>query len=169
LNYPHRLKSGRIVDLEEIKNYFLLGATLQRVASLLRMSEAELESAISEDAELRAAVARGQDFADAEVAQALHRRATGYKGRETKVVTVAEQIKVVEFEQYYAPDVGAAKFWLSQRRPERWGPRDGMSGVKGDEAAKVDAVRKELDSRLARLAAAAEKGGLDQRAVAGRA
>jgi hypothetical protein len=59
--------------------------------------------------------------ADAEVADSLYKRAKGFSKKATKIflprgATTAEEVVYAPYMEYYAPDVGAQKHWLTVRR-----------------------------------------------------
>lgn len=163
---------GHVIDLAVLTNYYLLGSTDSQVAFFLGVDEKTLKRWISRDPIIAAAVLKGGAIADSNVAAALYRCAIGFKGRDVKVVAYEGDIKVVEYDKWYLPDVGAAKTWLSKRQPEIWGPK-ADSGVRSEKeterASKADAIRKKLESKLDSLFAAGKPEDLAKRPVAGRA
>jgi hypothetical protein len=167
----HRV-DGRTVCLATLTNYYLLGATQDEVAFFLGVAVETLKEWLTSDPIIASAAHRGAVMADANVAAALYKCAVGYKARTAKVVLVMNEPRVIEYDQYYAPDVNACKTWLSQRRPETWAPKIAAGNAQASEAereSKSDGIRKELESRIARLTATATAGGLAERAVEGRA
>ena len=54
------------------------------------------------------------------VEAALFRRATGYSHDSVKILQNAGEAVVVPYVEHVAPDTNAAKFWLLNRRPDRW-------------------------------------------------
>ena len=77
----------------------------------------------------------GKSQADAEVADRLFKRATGYSHKDTKFATFEGKITdAKEFTKHYPPDTIACIFWLKNRRPELWRTRWGSStpGRMGD-------------------------------------
>jgi hypothetical protein len=127
----------------------LLGATDSVMASILAISESTLNLWKLEYPEFSESIRAGKDIADSEVAVSLYKRATGYIGK--KVVTAAFQGKigdVQEVDEYVAPDVSAAIFWLKNRQGNTWrdkqqteisGPEGGPVKIATDpiEAAKI--------------------------------
>lgn len=80
-------------------------------------------------------------MADVRVAGALHRRAVGYWAKVQKVVMVKGEPQVVEYREEIAPDVTAARFWLTNKRPREWKERNGPDGGQTlDLAALVEAL-----------------------------
>jgi hypothetical protein len=107
---------GREIDLEVLTNYYLLGATEKEIAFFLGVSEAELKKTIDNDPILRQAMLNGSVLADGAVARSLFICAVGYRGKTTKAMNTADGIRVIEYDQYYAPNVQAQVAWLTQRR-----------------------------------------------------
>lgn len=68
------------------------------------------------------AVTRGKELADDVVEQSLYRRAVGYAHEAVKIFMPAGADKPVyaPFVERFPPDPGAAKLWLTNRRPETW-------------------------------------------------
>lgn len=64
---------------------------------------------------------KGKDFADTQVENALFKRALGYSYTETKEVEKDGIVtQTVKTKKKVLPDVGAAVFWLKNRRPDIW-------------------------------------------------
>lgn len=78
---------------------------------------------------LSAALKRGKEVVDVEVENALLKRALGYEYTEEKVEVettktgAVKSRKVVQIVKQVAPDVGAACFWLKNRKPNKWRDR----------------------------------------------
>lgn len=78
---------------------------------------------------LSAALKKGKEVVDYEVENALLKRALGYDYTEEKVEierTANGKIKsqkVAQTLKHVPPDVGAAAFWLKNRRPDKWRDR----------------------------------------------
>lgn len=79
--------------------------------------------------EISEALKRGKEVVDVEVENALLKRAKGYEYLEEKVEIEEDHRgkiksrKVVQVMKQVAPDVGAAAFWLKNRRPDVWRDR----------------------------------------------
>lgn len=71
------------------------------------------------------AMTRGKDVADALVEQSLFRRATGYSHEAVKIFMPANASEPVyaPYVEHLPPDTGAAKMWLTNRKPEEWRDR----------------------------------------------
>jgi hypothetical protein len=115
----------------------LLGATDTVMASILGVSESTLNLWKIEHPEFSESIRKGKDEADSEVAVSLYKRATGYVGK--KVVTAAFQGKigdVQEVDEYVAPDVSAAIFWLKNRQGNTWRDKQ-QTEISGPEGAPI--------------------------------
>lgn len=102
-----------------------LGTTNEGLADFFDVSIGTLERWMSEHEEFRGAVKAGRQFADANVADALYHRATGYSHPAVKIMTRAvgdgcSVIEEVPYTEHYPPDATSAIFWLKNRRPKEW-------------------------------------------------
>lgn len=70
---------------------------------------------------------------DIQVENALLKRALGYDFQEAKIEkSDKDGVKIIQTLKHIPPDVGAAAFWLKNRRPDKWrdkpvdntGPKD---------------------------------------------
>jgi hypothetical protein len=99
-----------------------LGATDKELGDFFEVSEQTINTWKQLFPEFLESLKAGKAFADAEVADKLFRRATGYEHDAVKIVadakTGAEHI--VEYTERYPPDTTAAIFWLKNRRPDLW-------------------------------------------------
>jgi transposase len=115
---PH----GMVDDLLINQMRFLAekGLTQRELADFFQVGTSTIEYWLRNKEELRTAVKEGRDIADAKVVRSLYEKATGYKTKEIKVFQHEGQIISEEFDKQYAPDTGAAAFWLKSRCPEKW-------------------------------------------------
>lgn len=67
--------------------------------------------------EFKEAVLDGKERADAQVANALHKRAIGYEHPAVKIFADPKTKQVIEvpYTEHYPPETGAAKMWLTNR------------------------------------------------------
>lgn len=100
--------------------FCLLGATNKRLAMLFGVHEETIARWINQHDEFYHAVRRGREIADAEVAQSLYRRATGYSFRSEKIFNANGEILRADTIEHCPPDVAAIKMWLLNRSPESW-------------------------------------------------
>ncbi len=126
----------------------LLGACDDELARFFGVVPAVLQGWLRDRRDFAMAVRNGKALADAEVADRLHRRATGYSHDAVKIFSHQGHAVEVPYVEHYPPDTAAAVFWLKSRQPERWRDR-------GNDAAASAPVTD--DDLLARLDAAGER------------
>ena len=100
----------------------LLGATDQEMADALGIDQGTLDRWKTRHKEFRIAIQHGKIRADAEIAQSLYNRARGMSLPAVKIFqgTPEGGPVIVPYQEHLPPDVGAAKLWLSRRRPDLW-------------------------------------------------
>ncbi len=100
----------------------LIGIQKTRIADIMLIRHATLERWLRDYPDAQEAWDQGGEHADASVARALFKRATGYKHKIEKVFYNARENEVtrVEMEEKFAPDTSAAIFWLSNRQGKHW-------------------------------------------------
>jgi hypothetical protein len=106
---------------EQAYKLCLLGLTDKEMADIFGVSEQTLNAWKPEFPEFLESIVKGKTIADANVAESLYKRATGYTG--TKVVTanVAGVISdIKEVPDYVGPDTQAASLWLRNRQSAKW-------------------------------------------------
>ena len=94
---------------------------------------------------VEAALRTTGEMADAQVENALLRRALGYRYTEVTEEENGSGVKRRETHKYEPPNITAIKLWLSCRLPEKWGARLGEADARG-----------KLDALLAALGAQAD-------------
>lgn len=73
---------------------------------------------------LSAALKKGKEVVDREVENALLKRAKGYSYTETRIEeSDKDGTKVIKIVKHVPPDVGAAAFWLKNRRRDKYRDR----------------------------------------------
>lgn len=102
-----------------------LGATDKELAEFFGVSEQTLNAWKKSHPVFLESLKEGKAAADAEVAEKLFRRATGYEHKAVKIVADAKTgaEHQVEYIERYPPDTTAAIFWLKNRRPDLWRDR----------------------------------------------
>ena len=65
-------------------------------------------------------IQENKKVADDAVEMALYTRATGFDVWETKVNISEGSVILTEVLKQYPPDVSAIRYWLNNRRPDRW-------------------------------------------------
>lgn len=102
-----------------------LGATDKELADFFGVAESTLNKWKDDHPEFSESLKEGKALADAEVADKLFKRATGYEHAAVKIVANANtgQEHIVNYTERYPPDTTAAIFWLKNRRPDLWRDR----------------------------------------------
>lgn len=100
----------------------LLGATDKELADFFSICEATLNNWKIEHPEFMESIKRGKDQADAEVADKLFKRATGYEHEAVKIFanTTTGQIIEAKYIEHYPPETAAMIFWLKNRQRGKW-------------------------------------------------
>lgn len=109
-----------------------LGATDKELADFFDVSEQTLNAWKKQFPEFLESLKNGKAISDAEVADKLFSRATGYEHPEDDIRVVKGQIVITPTIKHYPPDTTAAIFWLKNRRPDLW--RDKPEGGEEEEA-----------------------------------
>jgi hypothetical protein len=98
----------------------LLGATDREIAKVLDVDQTTIDDWKRSRPEFAKALSEGKEAADAKVAEALFKRATGFYSDEVMVSFHKGEVITVPFKKYYPPDTIAATKWLALRRRENW-------------------------------------------------
>lgn len=105
----------------------LLGCTNEELAEYFDVDPATIYRWINEHKEFCDTVNLAKIEADAKVAKALYSRALGCTVKKQQAVKIkigdSEEIQIVDLETELPPDVGAAKFWLTNRQRSKWKDR----------------------------------------------
>lgn len=98
-----------------------LGATDKEIANFFEVAESTINEWKLNHAEFSESLKAGKALADAEVADKLFKRATGYEHAAVKISASPDgKEHVTEYVERYPPDTTAAIFWLKNRRPDVW-------------------------------------------------
>ena len=103
--------------------FCLLGATNEDLADVLRVSRNTIGNWLARYPEFKQAMQDGRDVADADVAQALLQKATGFSHEDVKILLKDGEAEQIEYNRYFPPDTQAAIFWLRNRRRKQWRER----------------------------------------------
>lgn len=113
----------------------LLGATDTELADFFEVNEDTIHEWKKVHPKFSESLKKGKTVADAEVAASLHKRATGYKyketvfektdSKETLEGTTDSQITTDQYKKKITlkelpPDTGAATLWLKNRQKDKW-------------------------------------------------
>lgn len=112
---------------EQAQKLCRLGATDKELADFFAVDVATVNRWKLRHPEFRESLKRGKEIADAEVADRLFKRATGYSHKDTKFATFEGKITDrEEYDKHYPPDTVACIFWLKNRRPDLWRDKVGL-------------------------------------------
>ena len=122
-----RLKTGRPSKYREefalqALKLCRLGATDKELADFFQVAVDTINEWKNVHPEFSASLKEGKDLADAEVADKLFKRATGYSHQAVKIVANANtgQEHIVPYTEHYPPDTTACIFWLKNRQSAKW-------------------------------------------------
>lgn len=115
-----------------------LGATDKELADFFGVTEQTLNNWKTAHPDFFESLKAGKQLSDAEVADKLYKRATGYSHPAVKIIQVAGEVRHEPYIEHYPPDTTACIFWLKNRQPAKW--RD-KSEVQTDSASLVDALK----------------------------
>ena len=103
--------------------FCLLGADDKRLAEFFEVKEQTINNWKKAHPQFFESIKRGKVIADAEVADSLYKRATGFSHTETKVFNNQGEILTHDVTKHYAPDPTAIAYWLNNRQRNNWAQR----------------------------------------------
>lgn len=111
----------------------LLGLTDKEIADFFGVIPQTLYNWQNTHVEFLEALNKGKLPADANVARQFYKRAVGFSKESVKIFMPAgaDEPVYAPYMEYYPPDVGAAKSWLSNRQRGRWAERVEHTGADG--------------------------------------
>lgn len=106
----------------QVEKLCRLGATDPEIADFFGVAVATLYNWREQFPTFLEALKAGKQTADAEVADKLYRRATGYNHPAVKIFLRRDDDAPVHapYTEHCPPDVTACIFWLKNRRPDLW-------------------------------------------------
>lgn len=105
---------------QQVTKLCRLGATDVELANFFDISEQTLNTWKKEHPQFLESIKAGKDFADAEVADKLFKRATGYHHPEVDIKVINGEIIQTELVKHYPPDATSMIFWLKNRQKSKW-------------------------------------------------
>lgn len=98
----------------------LLGYTDKGLADFFMVAESTLNLWKKEHPEFSESLRSGKCIADAEVANSVYVRATGYTHDAVHVSVFMGDVTLTDIQKHHPPDIAAAKMWLYNRQPHLW-------------------------------------------------
>lgn len=118
---PSKYETHVAPRLEEIKDWCRNGATDEEIAKRLGISIASFYNFKNLFLEFLEALKETKEIVDAQVENALLKRALGYSYDEVTQELVDGELKVTKvITKQVVPDTTAQIFWLKNRRPDKW-------------------------------------------------
>lgn len=134
---PAPNSGGRPTDykdeyVDQVYKLCLLGATDKDIAGFFEVKEQTINNWKKSHPEFFESIKRGKVIADADVADSLFKRATGYEHTETKVFNNQGEILTHDVIKHYAPDPTAIAYWLNNRQRGKWTQRQDVNHTSSD-------------------------------------
>lgn len=142
---PSKYETHVAPRLEEIKDWCRNGATDEEIAKRLGISIASFYNFKNQFLEFLEALKETKEIVDAQVENALLKRALGYSYDEVTKEVVDGELKVTKvITKQVVPDTTAQIFWLKNRRPDKW--RDKLQVEAGISNENKELMREYLNS-----------------------
>lgn len=142
---PSKYETHVAPRLEEIKDWCRNGATDEEIAKRLGISIASFYNFKNQFLEFLEALKETKEIVDAQVENALLKRALGYEYKEVTKKIVDGELKVTKvITKQVVPDTTAQIFWLKNRRPDKW--RDKLQVEAGISNENKELMREYLNS-----------------------
>ena len=98
----------------------MLGDTNDVLATRFGVNVATIKRWMNKYPEFCAAIKKGREEADQNVAISLYKRAIGYSHPSEELFCYQGEVTRVPTTKHYPPDTAAAIIWLGNRRPDLW-------------------------------------------------
>lgn len=106
---------------KKVRKAISKGATISQIADLLNVDASTVYRWKNQHDDFCDAITASRDEADSIVESALFQRAIGFEVSAVKIFCDKDgNVTQVPYREIVAPDTTAAKFWLTNRRPEQW-------------------------------------------------
>lgn len=147
---------------EQAYKYCLLGADDEKLAEFFEVHVDTIYEWTKKHKVFSEAKKNGKDRADADVAQSLYKRATGYSYKEKKISSGQDGKEyITETTKEVVPDTAAAFIWLKNRQSNRW--RDKREEHRTEETTVTINVVDDFVSRISSIASRRAEGGGDKK------
>ena len=131
---PTKYKAEFAIQAEKLCK---LGATDDELAEFFEVSVATIQNWKRDHNGFLDSIKKGKTLADAEVANKLFHRATGYDHADVDIRVIDNRIVQTALVKHYPPDTAAAIFWLKNRQKAKW--RDKIDhGLEGPNGGPID-------------------------------
>jgi hypothetical protein len=118
---PTKYKEGYDKEAYEL---CLLGCTIDELGEYFDVNADTVYEWQKKYTDFSESIRLGKKFADSKVSKALYDRATGYTVIKQQAIKLRrgddEIVELVDLKTELPPDVGAIKFWLNNRQPDKW-------------------------------------------------
>lgn len=120
-----------------------LGATDAELADFFDVTETTINNWKIAHPRFFESIKKGKLFADAEVADKLFKRATGYSHKDVDIKVIEGAIVETPLTKHYPPDTAAAIFWLKNRQRAKWRDKieTGVTDSEGNDVQPVQVFR----------------------------
>ncbi len=120
--------------VEQTRNLIIMGYTHENVAKFYNVGITSIYLWKTMYPDFAEALDFTKDEYDSKVVRSLYEVATGYTERiRTKQIDEQGNIKIVRTKKKVAPNIGAIKVWLYNRRPDEWKPEAELVKQKHDD------------------------------------
>jgi hypothetical protein len=116
----HRPPKYKAEFAKQAKKLCSLGATDQDLADFFEVNTTTIWRWRSVHKDFCNALKVGKGAPDDRVERSLYQRAVGYSFQAVKIHCPMGTPVITEYVEHVPPDPGAAKLWLTNRRPEEW-------------------------------------------------
>ena len=144
---------------EQAEKLCKLGATDAELGDFFGVDESTINRWKLAHKEFCASIKRGKVLADANVADRLYKRATGYEHPDVDIKMFEGDIIETPLVKHYPPDTTAAIFWLKNRQPRKWRDQQQYDHTTNGESLNRPDLSKYSDDELRILAELQRKGG----------
>jgi len=117
--------------VEKIYELARKGRSDKEIAEITGLTHRTLSNWKTWDFEFLSTFNEARKIADNMVEVSLFQKAVGYSHPDTKVFCNDGNVTTVPLMKHYPPDAIAAKFWLTNRQPERWREKLEHTGADG--------------------------------------
>jgi len=129
-------RAGRVSDygpghVKMARALVRMGYTSEKLADAFGINSRTLCEWQNRYPELKRVIETERSVADAQVAAALFKKATGFTRNAKKAMQHNGEVVVAEYEEEVPPDTAAAFIWLKNRQPALWRDRHEVTGADG--------------------------------------